>query len=53
MKKFKLTGKAPAPWPTHIYILGMMSVVWKISIRQLGLAAWVCSLPALLHLLIS
>jgi len=31
----------------------MMSMVWNISIGQLGLAAWLCSLPAPAHLLSS
>jgi len=43
----------PAPWPTRIYKLSMMSMVWNISIDYFGLAAWLCSLPALIHLLIS
>jgi len=30
----------------------MASMVWNISVGQLGLAAWLCSLPALVHLLI-
>jgi len=29
----------------------MMSMVWNISVGRLGLAAWLCSLPALVHLL--
>jgi len=28
-------------------------MVWNVSIGQLGLAAWLCSLPAGVHLLIS
>ena len=43
----------PAPWPTPIYKLSMMSMVGNISIGQLGLAAWLCSLPAPAHLLLS
>jgi len=31
----------------------MISMVWNISIGQLGLAAWLCSLPAPAHRLIS
>jgi len=30
----------------------MTFMVWGISIGQLGLAAWLCSLPALAHMLI-
>jgi len=30
-----------------------MSMVWNISFGQHGLAAWLCSLPAPAHLLIS
>jgi len=33
--------------------LSMTSMVWNISIGQLELAAWLCSLPAPAHLLIS
>ena len=40
-------------WPTPIRKLSMVSVVWNISIGQLGLAAELCSLPAPVHLLIS
>jgi len=43
----------PAPWTTSIYKLGMMSMVWNNSTGQPGLAAWLCSLPAPAHLLIS
>ena len=43
----------PDPQPTPIYILSMASMVWNISVGQLGLAVCLCSLPALLHLLIS
>jgi len=45
--------RVPAPWPTPIYMLSMTSMVWNISFGQLGLDAWLCSLPALVHLLIS
>jgi len=31
----------------------MTSMVWNISMSQLGLAAWQCCLPAPAHLLIS
>jgi len=43
----------PAPQPTPIYKLSITSMIWSISIGQLGLAAWLCLLPALVHLLIS
>jgi len=51
--KIKLTEKKSGsyPQPTPIYELSMTSMVWNISIGQLGSAAWLCSLPA--HLLIS
>ena len=39
--------------PTPIHKLSTMSMVWNISTGQLGLAAWLCSLPAPVHLLIS
>ena len=42
-----------SPWPTFIYKMSMMSMVWNISIGQLGLAVRLCSLPTLAHLLIS
>jgi len=42
----------PAPQPTAIHMLSMTSMVWNISVGQIGLAAWPCSLPALVHLLI-
>jgi len=53
-EKFKLleTG-VPALRPAPIYILSMMPMVWIISIGQLGLAAWLRSLPAPAHLPIS
>jgi len=41
------------PCPTLISVLSMTSVVWNISVSQLGRAAWLCSLPAPAHLLIS
>ena len=40
--------KIPAPQPTLIDKLSMTSVVWNISIAQLGLSIWLCSLQ-LLH----
>ena len=53
-EKFKLTEKkVPALWPNRICILSMTSMVWNISIGQIGLGAWLCSLPAPAHLLIS
>jgi len=42
-----------ALWPTPIHKLSMTSMVRNISLGQLGLAAWLCSLPAPAHLLIS
>jgi len=45
--------RVPAHQPTTIYKLGMTSMGRNISIAQLGLAAWLCSLAALVHLLIS
>jgi len=49
----KREKRIPAPQPTTIYKLSMTSMVWNISTGQLGLDAWLCSLPALVHLLIS
>jgi len=43
----------PALWPTSTYKLSMTSTVWNISAGQLGLAAWLPSLPAPPHPLIS
>jgi len=43
----------PAPLSTLIYEVSMMSMVWNISTGQLGLAAWLCSLPAPAPLLTS
>jgi len=45
--------KNPVPWPASIYVLSIRSMVWNVSTGQLGLAAWLLSFPALLHLLIS
>jgi len=45
--------KIPAPRPTPIHKLSMMSMVRNISIGQLGLAVWLCSLPDSTYLLIS
>jgi len=45
--------RIPAYQPTPIHKMRMMSVVWNISTGQLGLAAWLCSLPDPAHLLIS
>jgi len=60
IEKFKLTEKieltekrVTSPQPTPIYILSMTSMAWNISTGQLGLAAWLCSLPASAPLLIS
>jgi len=44
--------QVPAPRPTPIYKPNMTSMVWNISIGQLGLAAWLCYLPAPAHPLI-
>ena len=44
---------SPAPRPMPIYKLSVTSMVRNISTGQLGLAAWLCSLPAPAHLLIS
>jgi len=55
---FKLTEKRqyrkriPVLWPASIYKLSIMSMVSSISIGQLGLDAWLCSLTASAHLLI-
>jgi len=46
-------GKVPAPRPTPVYIVNMTSMVWNISVGQFSLAAWLCSLPALVQLVIS
>jgi len=52
--KVQTHGKRVAPsQPTPIYILSMTSMVWNISIGQLGLADGLCSLPAPAHLLIN
>jgi len=63
MEKFQLLDKRgfelmekrkiPAPQPTPIYKLHVMPMAWNISSCQLGLAAWLCPLPAPAHLLIS
>ena len=42
-----------APQQTPIYILSVTSMAWNISTAQLGLTAWLCSLPAPAHLLVS
>ena len=44
--------EVPASQPTPNHKLSMMSMVWNISTGQLGLAAWLCSLPAPAPLLI-
>jgi len=43
----------PAPRTTSIYKLIMISMVWNISTGQLGLDAWLCSLPDPAHLFAS
>jgi len=63
LEKFKLPEKtgfelpakkrAPLPPANPIHKLSMLSMVWNISVGQLGLAAWFCSLQAPAHLLIS
>jgi len=45
--------RIPDPRPTPITKLCMTSMVWNIFMGQLGLAGWLCSLPAPAHLLIS
>jgi len=53
---FELMEKRRAdscPRPTPIYKQSMTSMVCNISTGHLGLAAWLCSLPAPEHLLIS
>jgi len=40
------------PRPTPTYKLSVTSMLWNIYVGQLGLAAWLCSLPAPAHLLI-
>ena len=49
----KRTGRFLHPQPTLTYKLSVTSVVWNIPVAQLGLAAWLCSLPAPAHLLVS
>jgi len=59
MEKTELLGEKEkkkvflAPQPTSIYKLSMTPVVQNISIGHLGLAVWLCSLPAPAHLVIS
>jgi len=48
-----LEKRVPASQPTLSHKLSMTPMVWNISVGQLGLAAWLCSLPALVHLLVS
>jgi len=64
-KKFKLLDKRgfelpetrraeiPAHKSTPIYKLSLVSMVWNICVGHPGLAAWLCSLPAPAHRLIS
>ena len=44
-----IENRVPGPLPVPIYILSMASMVSSISVGQLGLAAWLCSLPASAH----
>jgi len=44
--------RIPAPWPTPIHKLSMMSMLWNISTGQLGLS-FCAPFPAPAHLLIS
>ena len=53
MEKPNSRERVPAPGPTPIYKLSRTPVVRNISIGQLGLAAWLCSIPALVHLFVS
>ena len=53
MEKMNSSKKSSAAHSTLIYTLSMTSMVWNISTVQLRLAAWLCSLPVLVHLLIS
>ena len=46
-------GQIPAPRQIPINKLRLTSMVWNISIGHLGLAVWLCSLPAPAHLFIS
>jgi len=50
---FCRTRGVPAAWPTPLYKLSMVSMVWNISTGRAWLSAWLCSLPAPAHLLIS
>jgi len=52
---FKLIEKREilAPQLTPIRKLSMTSMVWNISLGQLGVSVWLCSLPDPAHLLIS
>jgi len=45
--------RIPSAGATLLYKFSMMSMVWNISFVQLGLSAWLCSLPAPAYLLIS
>ena len=49
----KQEEQIPPTQPTLIYKLSMTSMVWTISTGQLGLAVWLCSLPAPAQLVIS
>jgi len=49
-EKVKLTEKGfLLPRPTPIYKQSMLCIEQNISIGHLGLAAWLCYLPALVH----
>jgi len=53
MEKFKLREKGfSAPQAVPIYKLLMASMVWNISIGELGFGAWLCPLPPLVQLLV-
>jgi len=52
-KKGELPEKrVPALWSTPINKLSMTSMVQNISFGRLGLAVWLCSLPAPAHTLV-
>ena len=53
MEMRKKERKSPGPPITPIHKLNLTPMVWNISIGQLGMAAWLCCLPAPAHLLLS
>jgi len=53
MEKNQTHGKGEFLSLGNPHKLSMTSMAWNISIGQLGPAAWLCSLPALVLLLIS